>query len=287
MSDGAPPPPKGVLVAIGGNERKEKDSQVLRTIVDLPEGGTKVVEVIPTASSIPEEVAQTYVDAFGAIGVDKVRVMNIQSREEACRQDYVDRIREADVVFFTGGDQLRITSLIGGSDVLDAIKAHYRRGGVVAGTSAGAAAMSETMIFEGDVANSMKKGNVQMTPGLGLIRTAVIDTHFIDRGRVSRLLEVVASNPGLAGVGLGEDTGIVIHDGSCVRAFGAGVVVIIEGHKIRYNNISEVEMREPIAVEAVMLHTLVDGYEYDLVKQRYLPPPEAKRRRKGEEHEDP
>lgn len=285
MSDDGVPPPKGVLVAIGGNERKEKDSQVLRTIVDLPEGGTRVVEVIPTASSIPEEVAETYVEAFGDVGVDTVRVMNIQSREEADRSEYVARLREADVVFLTGGDQLRITSLLGGSAVLDAIKGHYRRGGVVAGTSAGAAAMSETMISEGGVANSMRKGNVHMTPGLGLVRMAVIDTHFIDRGRVGRLLEVVASNPGLVGVGLGENTGVVIHDGSCVRAFGGGVVVIVEGHRIRHTNISDIRMGEPIAVENILLHALVDDYEYDLVEQRYMAPPQARAAKWGGEDE--
>lgn len=269
--------PKGTLVAVGGNEDKEKDLSVLRTILGLPEGGTNVVEVIPTASEIPKEVAAVYVQAFGKIGISNVRVMNIQARSEARDADLVRRIREADVVFFTGGDQLRITSLIGGSPVLDAIKDHYYNGGVVAGTSAGAAAMSATMIFEGEAEKSMRKGNVQMVPGLGLLRTATIDTHFIQRGRVSRLLEIVASNPGLIGVGLGEDTGIIVRDGNSVETIGTGVVVIVDGHEIRSSNIAAIKIGQPIAVEHMVVHTLVEGARYDLREQRYHPPPIAPR----------
>lgn len=265
--------PKGTLVAVGGNEDKQFDLRVLRRIVDLPEGGTKIVEVIPTASSIPAQVSQSYVSAFGRIGIPSVNIMNIRSRAEARSPEFVRRIREADVVFFTGGDQLRITTLVGGSPVHLAIKGHYQRGGVVAGTSAGAACMSGTMIFEGEAAaGSMQKGNVQMTPGLGLISTCVIDTHFIARGRFSRLLEVVTSNPGHIGLGVGEDTGIIIRDGHLVEVIGAGVVVVVDGHHLRYTNISDVNLGQPIAVENMIVHTLVEGHGFDLAEQRYLPP---------------
>ena len=265
--------PKGTLVAVGGNEDKEKDLKVLRTIAGLPEGGTKIVEVIPTASEIPNEVGQAYINAFSRIGISDVKVMDIRQRAQARDPALVQRIQAADVVFFTGGDQLRITSLIGGSPVLDAIREHYYNGGVVAGTSAGAAAMSGTMIFEGDAEKSMKKGNVQMVPGLGLIRTATIDTHFIQRGRISRLLEVIASNPGLIGLGLGEDTGIIIRDGDRVEAIGTGVVVVVDGHDIHYTNISSIELGDPIAVEHIIVHTLVEGAKYELSTQRYHHPP--------------
>ena len=272
--------PKGALVAVGGNEDKEKDLKVLRIIAGLPEGGTRTVEVIPTASEIPKEVGQAYIAAFSKIGISNVHVMDIQERQQARDPEFVRRIRECDVVFLTGGDQLRLTSLLGGSPVLEAIKDHYWNGGVVAGTSAGAAAMSATMIFEGDAEKSMKKGNVQMVPGLGLLRTATIDTHFIQRGRVSRLLEVVASNPGLVGLGLGEDTGIVIRDGVRVEVIGTGVVVVVDGHDIRYSNITAIRLGQPIAVEHVVVHTLVEGANYDLHEQRYhrpaLPPREVR-----------
>lgn len=269
--------PKGALVAIGGNEDKEKDLKVLRIIAGLPEGGTRTVEVIPTASEYPKEVGQAYIQAFSRIGIGNVHVMDIEDRQHARDPEFVRRIQACDVVFFTGGDQLRLTSLLGGSPVLEAIKAHYWNGGVVAGTSAGAAAMSATMIFEGAAEQSMKKGNVQMVPGLGLNRLATIDTHFIQRGRVSRLLEIVASNPGLIGLGLGEDTGIIIREGERVEVIGAGVVVVVDGHEIRYSNISGIRLGQPIAVEHMIVHTLVEGAKYDLHEQKYERPPAPER----------
>lgn len=266
------PKPKGYLVAVGGNEDKEKDLKVLRHIAGLPEGGTRIVELIPLASNIPHEVVEAYIPAFRKIGIDDVRIMHIETREDARNPAFVERILAADVVFFSGGDQLRITSLIGGSPVMDAIAGHYWRGGVVAGTSAGAAAMSGTMIFEGEVAKSMRKGNVHMVPGLALLPNAIIDTHFIQRGRITRLLEVIASNPGSIGLGLGEDTGIVIREGEIVEVIGSGVVVVVDGHHLRYSNVYRVRLGEPIALEHVVLHTLVEGHRFDLETQRYLPP---------------
>lgn len=262
--------PKGYLVAVGGNEDKEKDLTVLRHIAGLPEGGTRTVELIPLASQIPHEVVEAYIPAFHKIGVDHVRIMNLTSREDARDPALVERILAADVVFFSGGDQLRITSLLGGSPLMDTIRGHYWRGGVVAGTSAGAAAMSGTMIFEGEVAKSMRKGNVHMVPGLGLLPNAIIDTHFIQRGRITRLLEVIASNPGSIGLGLGEDTGIVIREGEIVEVIGSGVVVVVDGHGVRYTNVWKVRLGDPIALEHVVLHTLVAGHRFDLEAKRYL-----------------
>jgi cyanophycinase len=262
----------GALVAIGGNEDKHQDLKVLRTIASLPEGGTKTIEVIPTASSIPTEVAEAYVQAFTKIGVPNASVMHIDRRVDANTPETIARIKAADVIFFTGGDQLRITSLLGGSHALRAIKEHYVNGGVVAGTSAGAACMSATMIFEGDPSGSMHKGNVQMVPGLGLLKSAVIDTHFIQRGRLSRLIEVVVSNPGIIGIGLSEDTGIIVRNAS-LQVIGKGVVTIVDGHRLGHTNISDIGMRGAIAAENLIVHTLVEGYRYDLDEQRYVPAP--------------
>ena len=279
---GTPPRP-GALVAIGGNEDKEKDLHILRTIANLPTDGTKVVEVIPTASSIPKEVAEAYIQAFTKIGVPQVNVMHIDRRSDAGAPDAIARIKAADVVFFTGGDQLRITSLLGGSRMLRAIREHFQNGGVVAGTSAGAACMSATMIFEGEPAQSMHKGNVQMVPGLGLFKPGVIDTHFIQRGRLSRLLEVVVSNPGMIGVGLSEDTAIIVRE-HLIEVVGKGVVVIVDGHHLGHTNISDIDMRGAIAAENLLVHTLAEGYRYDFEEQRYLaapppqkPPPEVRK----------
>lgn len=277
-----PEAPLGALVAVGGNEDKEKDLHILRTIASLPPGGTKVVEVIPTASSIPKEVSEAYIHAFTRIGIPQVNVMHIDRRTDANAPETIARVKAADVLFFTGGDQLRITSLLGGSQALRAIREHYANGGVVAGTSAGAACMSATMIFEGDPSGSMHKGNVQMVPGLGLLKAGVIDTHFIQRGRLSRLIEVVVSNPGMIGIGLSEDTGIIVR-GPMLHVIGKGVVVIVDGHRLGHSNISDIDMRGAIAAEHLIVHTLVNGYKYDLDEQRYIaapptpmPPTEAK-----------
>ncbi len=264
--------PLGALVAVGGNEDKQFALEVLRRICELPVGGTGTVEVIPTASNFPKETSEAYIHAFGRIGIPNVRIMDIQSREKARDPALVQRILDADVVFFTGGDQLRITSLLGGSPVLETIKGHYRRGGVVAGTSAGAAAMSSAMIYNGEAGNAMHKGTVHMTPGLGLLPNAVIDSHFIHRGRFSRLLEIVSSNPGHIGLGLGEDAGVIVREGHLVETIGPGIVVVIDGHQISYSNITDIAMGQPIAVENILIHTLVSGHGYDLRERAFIRP---------------
>ena len=271
--------PRGILVAVGGAEDKESDMKVLRRIADLVPGGAEVVEIVPTASGAPRDAGEQYVRAFGGIGIRHVKVLDVRDREGSADPEHVRRIEEADVVFLTGGDQLRLTSLLGGSPVLRAIQDRYRTGGVVAGTSAGAAAMPGTMISQGDAASGSMQGNVPMTPGLGLLPGAVIDPRFIDRGRFSRLLAVITSNPGHIGLGLGEDTGVIVHGGRLVEVIGRGLVVVVDGHQLRYSNISKVRTGEPIVVENMLVHTLAEGYGYDLSEQRYLLPDDVEEAR--------
>ncbi len=276
--------PAGTLVAIGGNEDKTTDLEVLRTICGLPEGGADVIELVPTASRIPNEAAGQYLEPFKKLGCSTVNVMDLRTRESANDPAMVQRIIDADVVFFTGGDQLRITNVLGGSKVLNTLKGHYQRGGVIAGTSAGAAAMSEAMIYQGRAGEAMRKGTVQMTPGMGLLRSVVVDSHFTQRGRFSRLLEVVTGNPGVIGLGLDEDAAIVVRDGTRLEAFGSGVVVIIDGHEMKYSNITQVRMGRAIAEEGVLVHTLTRGHGYDLETRRFLRPEHVEIE---EDHEDP
>lgn len=275
--------PKGALVAIGGSEDKENDLEVLRTICNLPEGGSKVVEIIPSASRIPAEAAGQYIEPFQTLGCTTVNIMDIQSREDARREDFVERILAADVVFFTGGDQLRITNLLGGSPVLNTLKGHYQRGGVIAGTSAGATSMSQAMIYQGHAGHALRKGNVQMTPGMGLIRNAVVDSHFTQRGRFSRLLEVVVSNPGVIGLGLDEDSGVIVRDGNRIEAIGSGVVVVIDGHGMKYSDVTQVNMGTAIAEEGIMVHTLTRGHGFHLEDRTYQRPAEMQ---ENGDHED-
>lgn len=273
--------PEGTLVAIGGNLDKSKDMEVLRAIVGLPAGGTEVVEIIPTASKEPEISAKEYADAFGRIGVSSANVMNIQDRVAANDEDFVQRILAADVVFFTGGDQLRLTSILGGNKVLMALQGHYQRGGVIAGTSAGAVAMSQSMIYEGEETQAMRKGTVQMTAGLGLFPRTVLDSHFTQRGRFKRLLEVITGHPGMIGIGLDEDSAVIVHDGDLLEAIGSGAVVIVDGHEMVYTNISDVTAGDAIAEEGVLVHSLTRGHGYNLTERRYMRPPEVAARGKS------
>ena len=268
-----PGPPAGTLVAIGGNEDKENDLSILRTTVRLSTARNPLIALITTASSVPEAMAGTYLKAFGAIGSNRVEVLHISTREEAADEGMLAVVKESDIVFFTGGDQLRITSIMGGLPVLTEVRRKFfTEDCVVAGTSAGASALSETMIYEGESPEALKKGTVQMTSGIGLLRKVVIDSHFIKRGRFSRLMEMVAGNPGIIGLGLGEDSGVIIRGGHHMEAIGQGLIVIFDGKTIAHSNIPNIEMGAAIAVNSVTVHTLVKGYGYDTLTREYILP---------------
>lgn len=265
--------PKGILVAVGGNEDKEHDLFVLRKIVSLVKGQPVLIEVITTASEIPEAVGKMYQRAFDKIDNTAVQFMHIRTREQAEEKQYIERLKKCDVVFFTGGDQLRITSILGGTLFLDTIlNKYYTEECVIAGTSAGATAMSQTMIFGGESAEALIKGSVNVTAGIGLVQNVIIDSHFIKRGRFSRLMELVTSSPGHIGIGLGEDTGVIIRDGYLIEAIGNGLVVIFDGKSIKHSNVTSINSGEAIAVENMRVHVLVDGYGYDILNGEFLQP---------------
>lgn len=266
----------GTLIAIGGNEDKTGNLEVLRRIINEGKGDETHIEVVTTASDEPQEMAKTYKQAFQTIGVNRCEVMNITNRDEANNPKYLERINEADIIFFTGGDQLRLTSLLGGSIFLKAVKENYRSGTVIAGTSAGAAVLSDTMIYEGDSRESLLKGKVHLTSGFGLVRNVIFDTHFMDRGRIGRLFQAVASNPTNIGVGLNEDTSVVMRkDSHTMEAVGSGQVIIVDGSKLKSTNISKVDTGMPIAIENIIVHSLVAGYRFDLENGRFITPEEG------------
>jgi cyanophycinase len=265
--------PKGVVVAVGGNEDKEHSLYVLRRMVSLIKKRSILIEVITTASEMPEETSKMYQRAFDKISNTTVQFMHIHTREQAEDNQYIQRLKECHIIFFAGGDQLRITSILGGTIFLKTIlNKFYTEDCIVAGTSAGATAMSQTMIYDGESSEALVKGAVKITAGIGLIQNVVIDSHFIIRGRFSRLMEIITSNPGHIGIGLGEDTGIIIRKGCLIEAMGNGLVVIFNGKHIRYSNISSIDTGEAIAVENMQVHTLVDGYGYDLINEKFLIP---------------
>ena len=269
--------PEGILVAVGGNEDKDNDLDVLRKITEIIEKGKPAIEVITTATSTPKKTGEKYLAAFKKPGID-ADILHIKTREDAINDEYLDRLRKADIIFFTGGDQLKITSTLGGTPILDEVRRKYfNEKCVIAGTSAGASAMSDTMIYGGESHEALCKGAVQMTAGVGLVKRVIIDSHFIKRGRFSRLMEIVTSNPGYIGLGLGEDTGIIIRDGHILEAIVTGLVVIFDGYGIKYSNIFSIKDKEAIAVEGVLVHTLVKGHGYDTLTREYLKPSNLKK----------
>src|SRR5690606_25893855 len=227
------------------------------------------IEVITTASTIPFEVGAEYVKAFNYLGASNVDVMHIQKREEAITAENLERIRNADVVMFTGGDQLRLTSILGGTEFHDILLDKYNNEDFIyAGTSAGAAASSASMIYQGASKEAMLKGEVKITSGLGFIDGVIVDTHFVQRGRMGRLLQSVVGNPKVLGIGLGEDTGLLIKEGNRMEAIGSGLVVLVDGKHIKDTNITDVELGQPISINNMIVHVMSQYDTYDLVSRQ-------------------
>lgn len=276
---------KGKLIVIGGAVDKGSFSEknfelqveknlnffetgiLKRLILESRYKEDSVVEIITTASKIPREVGPEYAKAFQYLGAKNVSVMHIEKRDEAHNPDLEDRIRKADVVMFTGGDQLRLTTILGGTKIHIIILEKYKNEDFVfAGTSAGAAAASSSMIYQGSSSEALLKGEVKITSGLGLIDDVIFDTHFVHRGRIGRLFQAVDSNPKTLGIGLGEDTGLLITDGRYMKAIGSGLVILVDGRFIKDTNITEVEMGEPISIKNLVVHVMSQDDHYDLQK---------------------
>ncbi len=270
--------PKGLLVAIGGNEDKEHDLQIFTTILSLVKKKKKRIEIITAASRYPEEAGMAYYKIFNRDKDNSVGLMHISTREQASDGSLLERISAADVIFFTGGDQLRITSVLGGSPIEKEILRRYQQEFcIISGSSAGASAMSKTMICGGDSRKAFRKGNINVSIGIGLIDNAIIDTHFIERRRFSRLMQIVSMNPNNIGIGIGEDSGIVIQGGCVLRAIGNGITVILDGQHLKYTNVADIDSDEAIAIENLVIHTIVKGYGYDLCEKKYLRPYDIER----------
>lgn len=274
---------KGKLIAIGGAEDKGTEAEkllaihhnlnffglgILRRIVEEAGGIMARIEVITTASMIPFEVGNNYLEAFGRIGCTNIGVMHIRNREDVQNEDYKDRMRNCSAVMFTGGNQLRLASIFGGTKLMRIIQNRYRNEPfIVAGTSAGAMAMSNTMIYDGDAAKAHLKGEVKFTTGLAFMDKVIFDSHFEKRGRFGRLSQAVGLNPSCIGVGLGEDTGMLITEGNKMEAIGSGLVIIIDGHDIRHSNIADIPEGNPMSIENLKVHLCAKGNGY-LVQER-------------------
>jgi cyanophycinase len=278
---------KGKLLAIGGAEDKGTDLEtgqihrnnlnffelgILRRIVEETGGPSTRIEVITTASMIPIEVGDNYLNAFGKIGCTDIGVMNIRNRGDVMNLEYIERISKCDAVMFSGGNQMRLTSIFGGTTFLEILLKRYweEKSFLLAGTSAGAMAMSNTMIYEGNATRAHLKGEVKITTGLGYIDDVIIDSHFEKRGRFGRLAQAIASNPSCIGIGLGEDTGMLITEGNKMEAIGSGLVMILDGHEIRHSNIADIPDGNPISIENLKVHFCEKGNGYMLKERIFI-----------------
>lgn len=237
--------------------------QILKRFVDELAGKDPLVVIIPAASSVPDESAQDYLEVFKRLGVKNIQVVDIRSREDAKNPENVELIDKAAGIMLTGGDQLRLTAILGGSPFLEHIKERYTKNKfIIAGTSAGASAMSTSMIYAGETQGGMLKGQMSATAGLDLLKNVAIDTHFIDRGRIIRLAQAVAQNPGCIGIGLEEDTAILVTEGKQIEVVGSGLVTILDGMDISSTNIYEIESNEPFSIYDLKMHLLANGKTY-------------------------
>jgi cyanophycinase len=208
---------------------------------------------------------------LGKIGCVNVDIMHVRTRQDTLNKEYVERIKTCDAVMFSGGNQLRLSVTDGGTEFLAIMKRRYMNEEfVIAGTSAGAMAMSKTMIYEGNAARAHLKGEVKITTGLGFMDSVIIDSHFEKRGRFGRLAQAVATNPSLIGIGLGEDTGMLITEGDRMEAIGSGLVVIIDGHDILHNNIGDIPDGNPISIENLKVHFCEKGNGYVISERKFL-----------------
>ena len=276
---------KGTLIPIGGNEDKGSGINesytlefitegILASVVQESGGLDARIVIIPTASSIPEEVGEMYISAFTELGCTNLKVLDIREREQCEDPKTIKEIKEANCIMFSGGDQSRISDIIGGTIIHEILHTRFiEEEIVIAGTSAGAMAMSTEMIYGGSSTDALIKGSIRMREGLGFIDDLIIDSHFIMRGRFGRLAEAVANHPTLIGVGLAEDTGMIIKDRNACRVIGSGMVIIFDANNLSQNNVASLPVGVPMTMAGIKVHVLAnyDVYHIDTRSVEVLP----------------
>lgn len=255
----------GDLIIIGGGEDKTGDRDILKAVAERSKGGRLVIATV--ASHEPDGYFDAYRTAFEPLGVTDLAELYLNTRSDALNPEVAAVMEGASGVFFTGGDQLRIASQIGDTPVEQAIRALRARGGVVAGTSAGASAMSETMLVAGPGRETYRIGELHMAPGLGLMSDVIIDQHFAERGRHGRLVGAVAHNPRILGLGIDEDTAIVV-SGNGFEVIGSGGVHVFDGQCCSRSNIAEADSAKALSIFNVRMHVLSSGDSFDLRSRR-------------------
>ncbi len=271
----------GHLIVIGGAEDKIRDRVILSRFVALAGGSDARIAVIATASSFAAEVAERYRQVFTDLGAARVDPILAQARPAANDETFVGLVERATGIFLTGGNQLRLSSTIGGTRLSRAIDERYHAGAVVAGTSAGASALSTHMIAFGASGLTPKQRMAQISAGLGLLPGVIIDQHFQQRNRLGRLLALVAQNPSLLGIGIDEDTAGVVTPDHVVEVIGRGSVTIVDGTAAE-TDAWEVAGHRPLMISNVVMHSLPAGYRFDLRRRVRIATPALRSITSGE-----
>jgi cyanophycinase len=278
--------PRGILLIIGGAEhkddhhmpdmqKKENDFEpydILKQL--LPAGRKKQIVFITVGSQLSKQSLAMYRKALRKLGFNGISFLVISNKEEAKEESYLELVENAEVVFFSGGDQFKASTILGGTPIVEIVIRRYYEDAkfIVAGTSAGAMVMSQVMIAEGGVNEGLLKSDLKTYAGFGLLELCIVDTHFIKRGRFGRLAQAVITNPGHLGIGLGEDTALVIKKGDHATCCGSGTVVLIDGTRIEQTNITDAEQDCPVFVENLIVHMLTKGCRFDLRRRQLARP---------------
>jgi cyanophycinase len=266
--------PEGTLMIIGGHER-DGDEAVLKEMVRrMHLRKDRRLLLMTVASREPEDTIKEYRRIFKNLGVEDIEVLDIRAREDAFNEENIRKCQGNPTLFFIGGDQLRITSQLGDSPIYRCIQANFVSGGMIVGTSAGAAVMPATMLVSGVGEDSSEMSAIGMAPGFGLIDGVVIDTHFAERGRIGRLLSAVAQNPRNLGIGIDEDTAIIVKGDKEFKVIGSGAVYVVDGTELAYSSLSEKRAEGVISIYNVKLHVLAEGNTYDLQTRQPVMPEE-------------
>jgi cyanophycinase len=272
MRNGGKSSGTGTLIIIGGHEDKEGDRVILREVAARLNGGKLVLATV--ASHEPEGYFESYQKAFAALGVTDLSELYVRDRAETLDREKLGLLDGAAGVFFSGGDQLRISSQIGDTPIEQRVREIFERGGLIAGTSAGASVMSDTMLVKGTSGESYRIGDLHMAPGLGFVRNVIIDQHFAERGRFGRLFGAVAHNPRELGLGVDEDTAIVVEKDR-FQVIGTGCVYIVDGAGVTHSNIAEARPDRPLSMFDLRLHVLSSGDAFDLATRRPVDVPDV------------
>jgi cyanophycinase len=264
--------PEGSVIIIGGAEDKVRDRVILNRFVSLAGGADATIAVVSTASSLGAEAGERYRQVFGDLGVTRVRPLHAITRRQANDDSSALALRDATAIFLTGGNQLRLASTIGGTRLADAILERFRHGAVVAGTSAGASAMSSHMIAFGASGATPKHRMAQISAGLGLLPGVIVDQHFQQRNRLGRLLSVIAQNPSLLGLGVDEDTAGVVGADHVLEVIGRGSITVVDGSASE-TDAWEIKGHRPLMISGVVLHSLPSGYRFDLRRRHRIATP--------------